>query len=139
MRHASALAALALASLAPVAVVSNAVAQTPPAIPACTVTAGTAPYLARYDELSTPGAQYRVRLRYDPRSHSWMPAPALAMPMHHASSLEYVDYTMPPASTATLDATIVAIDRRLVSFEAGVRTWFFAYRVRVTSVCAQAP
>lgn len=119
------------------ALASTASAQTPP-IPTCGVVTRAPPYLTRYDELSTAGARYRVRLRYDGASHAWTPAPALRMPLHHASSLEYVGFTLPPGSQLELELEITAVDRRLVSFEAGVRTWFFAYRVHVASACTRA-
>lgn len=92
--------------------------------------------LDRYDALE-PGARFRLTLRHDAASRTWVPAPQLAMPFHHASALEYVGYTLPPAGPQTLELEIEAIER--VAHGPREGTYFFTYRVRVLSACVAAP
>ena len=92
------------------------------------------PVLDRYDAL-VPGARVRLALRWDAASQSWQPATRLAMPLHHASALEYVRWTAPAASADTIEVELEAIER----LSNGVRhgTFFFTYRVRVLSACVR--
>lgn len=89
--------------------------------------------LDRYDAL-VPGARFRLTLRRDPTGRTWMPSPQLGMPLHHASALEYVGFTLPPPSDATLELEIEAIER--VAHGPREGTFFFTYRVRVLSACS---
>ena len=108
---------------------ATASAQTLP--PRC-VAASALPPLERYDQL-VAGARFHLRVRWDATSRSWQPASPLGMPFHHASALEYVGWTAPPASGDTLELELEAIER----VSSGVRggTFFFTYRVRVLASC----
>ena len=103
--------------------------------PACGRRTRSPPMLTRYDEL-TRGARFLVRLHYDEASRAWTPSPQLAMPLHHASTLEYVGYRLPRAHDFDLELEVTAVSRRLVEYDARINTWFFAYRVRVRSACS---
>lgn len=105
------------------------------AIPACVDRPDAPPLLDRYDALSTPGARFRVRLRWDGRA--WIPEPALRMPMHHASAITYVDFTFPDAH-ADLELEVEAIERVFVRRDESHHTFFFDYRVRVIDACTSA-
>lgn len=88
--------------------------------------------LQSYDQL-VAGQRFVLRLRFDRASNSWQPHPRLRMPMHHASTLEYEGFAMPPAGDYTLELDIEALSRTLRGPEHG--NWFATYRVRVTLAC----
>ena len=88
--------------------------------------------LERYDQL-VPGARFHVLLQYDVNTGAWVPSPALAMPFHHASSFAYIDFTLPPEGTETLDLEVEAVEILREAPRDG--TFFVTYRVRVISAC----
>ncbi len=102
------------------------------ALSPCGVRTRSAPVLTRYDAI-VPGARFRVTLRHDAASRSWTPSPQLAMPLHHASALEYVGYTLPPPGRGTLELEVEGIERIAHGPREG--TFFFTYRVRVLGAC----
>ncbi len=125
---------VALLSSAPAATV---VAQDAPR--ACPAAPSAVPLLTDYSQL-VPGARYRVIVRWDARSRSWLPHPALAMPLHHASAIEHAEgVALPREAGPDLELTIVALERRLVEYRDREHTWLFRYRVRVESICAPRP
>lgn len=106
---------------------------------ACPDAPSTIPSLTNYSEL-VPGARYRVVVRWDARSRSWLPHPALAMPLHHASTIEHAEgVALPRDGGPDLELTVVALERRLVDYRDREHTWFFTYRVRVESICIPRP
>lgn len=114
------------------------VARAQNAPPPCGVRTRSPPLLTRYDAL-TRGARFIVRLRYDEATRSWTPSPSLAMPLHHASTIEYVGYAMPTSHDFELELEVGALGRRLVRYDEPIHTWFFAYRVRVRAACSTRP
>jgi hypothetical protein len=116
--------AIVLAAAAPAAAQSLPVCGPP----------STSPALTRYDEL-VPGARFRITLRHDAGTHTWMPSPALEILLHHANAITYVGTTLPAPSDRTLELEITALERVLVRVDESHHEWFFDYRVHVESVC----
>lgn len=103
-----------------------------PSFPPCGTRTRSAPMLERYDQL-VQGARFHVLLQYDSNMSAWAPSPALGMPMHHASSLAYIDFTLPPQGPGTLDLDVEAVEILREAPRDG--TFFVTYRVRVVSAC----
>ena len=105
----------------------------PPFAPCETRTRST-PMLERYDQL-VQGARFYMILQYDVDASEWTPSPALGMPLHHASALDFIDFTLPPQGTGTLVLDVEAVE--IIRQAPRGRTFFVTYRVRVTSACTQ--
>ena len=90
--------------------------------------------LERYDQL-VQGARFHVLLRCDSNMSTWAPSPALGMPLHHARALDYIDFTVPPQGTGTLDLDVEAVE--IIREAPRDGTFFVTYRVRVISACTQ--
>lgn len=97
-----------------------------------------APALTRYDDVRE-GARFSLRVRREP-SGAWAAVEPLAMPMHHASSLQFE----PPIDALVAEPdrgriiTVIAVGagRRRLEFDARRRTWFATYVARVERACA---
>lgn len=103
-------------------------------LPPCGIRTRSAPMLERYDEL-TPGARFHVLLTYESNMRAWVPPSGLRMPMHHASSIEYIDYALPPPGPQTIDLEIEGVERVQGRVDQRTHTFFFTYRVRVIDAC----
>jgi hypothetical protein len=94
------------------------------------------PALASYDAI-TDGVAFSLTLARDARG-AWAPAAHLAMPLHHASTIEWERRELLDAHSG-VRATVIAtgLGRSSIEHEVGRNTWFATYRARIERVCPE--
>lgn len=93
------------------------------------------PALTRYNDIEQ-GRPFTLTLRKD-EGGEWMPTPALSMPHHHASRIDWQSDS-PLAPLRSQEVTVIATGGGRTSLVPRGGRWFASYAARIEQVCPGA-